>query len=200
MRRPRQHSREEGGPAAAAAAAAGPTGRRYPGGAAGERPRRFGTGAVGRGLPRRRLPGCPTRLCGAGGGAAPSPATPSQRPAPARQHHPPATCPRRGAESSPATSPGVAAAAAYRAVHLAPGTESRVRPPRGRHHPVLRPSGARRAEELALWGCLRSRAVPRGGCRKKHSVCVLKKINKYITASLLSKIWELRLIKQASQQ
>lgn len=87
MRRPRQHSRGEGGPGAAAAAA-GPTGRRCPGGAAGERPRRFGTGAAGRGLPRRRLPGCPTRLRGAGGGAAPSPATPSQRPAPARQHHP----------------------------------------------------------------------------------------------------------------
>lgn len=33
----------------------------------------FSTGAGGRGLRRRRLPGCPTRLRGAGGGAAPGP-------------------------------------------------------------------------------------------------------------------------------
>ncbi|XP_062465082.1 collagen alpha-1(I) chain-like [Pezoporus occidentalis] len=67
-----------GGKEEGPAAAGGPTGRRCPGGAAGERPRRFSTGAGGRGLRRRRLPGCPTRLRGAGGGAAPVPGRWSQ--------------------------------------------------------------------------------------------------------------------------
>ncbi|XP_066846661.1 basic salivary proline-rich protein 2-like [Anser cygnoides] len=118
-----------------------------------------------------------------GRGAQPGDTEPAPGPRPTASPTPAAdTCPRRLAESPPPTSPRVAAAApsapraaAYRAVHLAPGTASRVRPPRGRHHPVLRPSGARGAEEFALRGCLRSLAVPRGGCRKEHSVCMLKK-------------------------
>lgn len=72
MRCPLQRS---GGGRARAGRQGGRPGRCCPGGAAGERLRRFSTGAGGRGLQRRRLPGCPTRLRGAGGGAAPGPGT-----------------------------------------------------------------------------------------------------------------------------